>query len=121
MHLFLTEVSKIIIQTVACSIPFGLQQRTDTEKWTNFSREESHHRQPSVGIKVLWLTAYLQHNICTEGREKWDGPGLHTRRTSLALDMSRAVSVLYLKLVLHPVDRKDDGQSEKTVLPSFLD
>lgn len=46
---------------------------------------------------------------------------LHTRRTSLALAMSRIVSVLYLKLVLHPVDRKNDGQSEKTVLPSFLD
>jgi len=56
MHLFLTEVSDIIIQTLACSLPFGLLQRTDAEKRTNFSREESHHRQPPVGIKVLWLT-----------------------------------------------------------------
>lgn len=55
-----------------------------------------------------------------EGRERWDGAGLHTRRTSLALDMSRTVSGLYLKLVLHPVDGKNGGQSEKTVLPSFL-
>lgn len=65
--------------------------------------------------------AYLRHNICTEGREKWDGAVLHTRRTSLALDTSRTVSGLYLQLVLHPVDRKNDGQPEKTVLPSFLD
>lgn len=57
--------------------------------------------------------AYLQHGTCTKGREKWDGAVLHTRGTSLALGMSRTVSGLYLKLVLHPVDRMNDGQSEK--------
>lgn len=53
MYLFLIEVSETINQPLSCCIPFELLQRTDSEKWTNFSREGAHHRWPSVGIKAL--------------------------------------------------------------------
>lgn len=53
MYLFLIEVSKIINQPLSCCIPFKLPQRTDSEKWTSFTRVGAHHRWPSAGIKVL--------------------------------------------------------------------
>lgn len=66
---------------------------------------------PAAFSRHKGSAASLQRSTYTEGGENWHGAGLHTRRNSLALDSSRIISVLYLKPVTHPEDRKTDDQS----------
>lgn len=112
MCLFLIEASKITIQTLTCSHP----------RWVAHAKNRNRRTDKLIWRQISLLAAFtshrdsvasLQHCICTGDGEKWDRAGLHTTETSLALEMSRTLSVSYLKLVLHLAVRKIDSRSEK--------